>query len=579
MRATLVFLLMALSSPVLAASWSGVVVSGPQPLAGAKVAVFLVPLRPMDGCGKSASNTLFGTCLCPARREAFYQRARAGLASPPPVATTVSGADGAFSLELPGPGPFMATATSADGTLAATTVLEAGPGPQRVAVVPLVVTHVRVSGVSAGAVAYLVDVQTGDFARLLPGAGAGELVSPPLRAGLRTLLTLAPGALPRLDSMQDGRVQFTPPSDGPAPVTLSGPLSLQGHVTSEGRPVAGAEVVVDPGGCELKTRTNAKGEFTLPALVGPPSMSRVTARAPGQSATDYLLAGQPGTLALKRVAALEVTFVDPRGAPVPGLRLWGMSGVPSGLASPASDAKGRLVVKGLVEGQLELKVAPPWVLVSEPWVLVKGRTRAQVTVTRGVTLTGRVHDAQGTALAGVFVSATTSAADGGTHFTEGVRRNFVTDHQGTFSFDALLPGLYEVVATSPKHGPAKATVTAPGTLDLTLRTRTPGPVARSRRRRPFSRTPRRAAAAAEVGSWSPTQAGGEVAFLEGAGLLRAHAFLSTPRGPTATDGGASVNASVAPQRRVRPGSAAVTTPVTMKVLARGSPRRGRVSPT
>ncbi len=278
--------------------------------------------------------------------------------------------------------------------------------------------------------------------------GAGDLVSPPMRAGQRTLLTLAPGALPRLESMQDGRVQFAPPS--------------------EGRPVAGAEVVADPGGCELKTRTNAKGEFTLPALVGPPSMSRVTARAPGQSVTDSLLAGQPGTLALKRVAALEVTFVDPQGAPVPGLRLWGMSGVPSGLASPASDAKGRLVVEGLVEGQLELKVAPPWVLVSEPWVAVKGRTRAQVTVTRGVTLTGRVHDAKGDALAGVSVSATTSAADGGTHITAGVRRNFVTDHQGTFSFDALLPGLYEVVATSPKHGPAKATASAPGTLDLTL---------------------------------------------------------------------------------------------------------------
>lgn len=466
MRATLFLLLLALSSPALAASWSGVVLNGTQPLAGAKVAVFAVPLRPLDGCGKSASNTLFGTCLCPANREAFLRRARAGLASPPPVVTTVSGADGAFSLTLPGPGPFMATATSADGTLAATTVLEPGPGPQRVAVVPLVVTHARLSGVSAGAVAYLVDQQTGDFARLVQREG--ELVSPPLPAGQRTLLTLAPGALPRQDSMLDGRVQFAPPSDGPVPVELSGPLSLQGLVTSEGRPAAGAEVVADPGGCELKTRTNARGEFTLSALVGPTGMSRVTARAPGKSATGYLLAGRPGSLALQRVAALEITFVDPQGAPVPGLRLWGMSGVPSGLDSAASDAQGRLVVEGLVEGQLELKVAPPWLLSGDSWVLVKGRTRAQLTVTRGVTLTGRVHDAQGHALAGVFVSAVTSTVDGGTRFTEGARRNFVTDQQGTFSFDALVPGRYDVVATSPKHGPAQATVTAPGTLDLTL---------------------------------------------------------------------------------------------------------------
>jgi protocatechuate 3,4-dioxygenase beta subunit len=439
------------------------------PVSGARVNVFAPVQKSLAGCKGKSPTDLLGQCLCPSEREAFTSRAIAGLESTPPVASTTTAADGSFTLSVEGAGPFVTRVSSADGALAAT--ISNGAEAREIALQPAKTMRFKLSGVTAGAAAYLLDWSTGEVVRL--AAREGEWVSPPLPRGTPTLVVVAPGAVPSRQSIVDGHLAGMPGMREEVPtVTLSAPHTLRGVVTDLGTPLAGVEVVGDPETCAISTKTNASGEFSLPSPNNRPYLTVITARGRGKVATGFASVDRPAELALKPAARLELTFVDPKGAPVPGLDVW-VSGQDGSIRQhPPSDAQGRWTLDDLVDGTLQLRVNGAWVLMSDPNLQLKGVTKLRPVVARGVTLSGRVLDAKGKPVPGVDVSPffgdqlQTQVTDA---MKEVLRsQGHATDGQGAFELTALIPGDYEVLAKSPSFGEGTAMGTAPGRVEITL---------------------------------------------------------------------------------------------------------------
>lgn len=455
----------------LANSWSGVVLSGGKPVANARVEVFVTPAGPMAGCEGGKADDLLGTCTCPARQAAFTTRALAGLPSAVPVATTTSGADGAFTVTAGGTGRFALKATASDAALAAIVTLTTSP--VKVELTPTEVARVVVTGVSTGAVVSLLDPRTGEVARF--ATEGRTFVSPPLPAGSKTLLTVAPGAMPFAQGFFDGTVMGRFRAAGaPIDVTLSAPGQLRGVVVDGVRPAAGATVLVDPERCQLKAKTDADGRFSVPSPLSPPYLTTVIAQHQGKVANGTASTERFTQLLLQREAKLELTVVDPSGKPVPDVRVWVTGQQVPNLHTKTTDAMGRWALAGLTDGEANLHILERFVLLSSPRLVIKGATAVRVVVQPEVLVMGRVVDAQKRPLNGVTVSPffgealQESASD---DLKAQLRSSSArTDATGDFTLHGLIPGAYELVAKSEEFGEATAVVTAPGSVEVTLET-------------------------------------------------------------------------------------------------------------
>jgi protocatechuate 3,4-dioxygenase beta subunit len=104
--------------------------------------------------------------------------------------------------------------------------------------------------------------------------------------------------------------------------------------------------------------------------------------------------------------------------------------------------------------------------------LKAGVNRLRPVVARGSTLTGVVRDAKGKSVAGANVSvffADAMQPKVSEALKEALRMaGAVTDSQGQFKLEGLLPGEYEVVAKSLTSGEGTAQGSAPGALELRL---------------------------------------------------------------------------------------------------------------
>ena len=474
-RRILVVLCFLASASALAKPWSGRVTNDGKPASGVLVSVFARSTKPLLDCPPAATRKgdPLGTCLCPSERERFTQKALKGLPSAAPVASTTSGDDGTFSVNLDGEEPFFVQAFTADRALAAQGALT--DPPPEFALQPAAVAKLNITGIGTELAAYVVHQQTGEVARLTQDGA--EWISPPLSPGLRTLVVVGTGANPHREMMNDGRlfnrmVRFGQKENT---VTLSAPRTIHGVVTEKGRPVAGAELIADLETCALKTKSNARGEFSFPSPHSAPFLTTITARSGKSVATTSGSGERPVELALQPAARLELTFVDRQHKPVAGVEAW-LSGqdVPM-RPRTSSDAKGAWTFTDLVDSSAELHVEPPWVLTSDSKLAIKGTTRAQAAVVRGETLEGTVVDPQGQPVRGAQVSIffgdalQTDVNESMKNALRSVGRS--TDAKGRFTLPALIPGEYEVVVKNAL-GELSAPAKVPGNVSLTL---TPSP--------------------------------------------------------------------------------------------------------
>lgn len=194
--------------------------------------------------------------------------------------------------------------------------------------------------------------------------------------------------------------------------TLAADLAIvAGHVMdTEGRPIAGARVFLEPGleGTLRVVQTDSEGGFKFEDVL--PGMTGVFAHARGRAlngtsvrvaaadrVTDLrLVLAQPG------VTAGVVT--DERGDAVSGARITravilGDSGVgipfaklaSQGIAEPATDRRGRFAIDSLPNGMpIALKVAHPDYAQEGVGGIEAGDRTVAVTLTRGVLVTGTV---------------------------------------------------------------------------------------------------------------------------------------------------------------------------------------------
>ncbi len=222
---------------------------------------------------------------------------------------------------------------------------------------------------------------------------------------------LAPG-LYRLSGRLDHRcadLTLVMLYEGREPVELivSPGITLRVYVMDGDSPVAGARLLMVK---ELVGVTDEDGLAVVRGVGAQFQMFEVTAEGYSHAVLSMWLAPDPGgtierTATLTRGALLGGVVVDPEGALVPDatVRIWGESW--GGEAT--TDANGAWRVEAVAAGEYRL-IASSATYAPAPALAVEldGKApRADVTVgvTRGATLTGRVVDASGAAVARPFV--------------------------------------------------------------------------------------------------------------------------------------------------------------------------------
>jgi hypothetical protein len=217
---------------------------------------------------------------------------------------------------------------------------------------------------------------------------------------------LAPKRMERVDGTKPLRVRLTPGA------VLTG--TVRDGTTHE--PVAGAAVWVsvglgiaamdrwDPDAGRVATRTDARGRFKLEGVGAGATMVSATAPGLGRVIRPNVRPGTAVELFLMPGAAISGVVRDEAGKPVKGAVVRAM---PEGIGPflpPAerTDASGRFVVAGLEAGSYMVvaREGPRAPAVSAVRVEATGDAAADLTLTEGGFVTGRLVDAAGKPVAG-----------------------------------------------------------------------------------------------------------------------------------------------------------------------------------
>ncbi|MSR62218.1 MAG: sigma-70 family RNA polymerase sigma factor [Planctomycetes bacterium] len=293
------------------------------------------------------------------------------------------------------------------------------------------------------------------------------------------LAELAPGtALVMLDRGDGATIEVEAGAEAVAEIALERGFDAAGVVLDpSGQTVGGADVWLSfPHGSDdgfVVAQSSADGRFSVRSCVGGTIGARAPAFAP--SLLQSVRATEGAQLELELVlmgpgGEITGTVFDPEGSAVPSawvwagqLQLWQVSAVPVGGAQALTglralgqetrtDAEGRYRVRGLAPGACPLVVrAEGFGLArAEAQILEGGSTTFDVHLAPGVTLEGRVVDAQGLPLeAELRVDRGDMERALGSHTS--------TDANGVFVLAELAPGEFEVLAES-KHRRARATL-------------------------------------------------------------------------------------------------------------------------
>ncbi|MCX5670215.1 MAG: carboxypeptidase-like regulatory domain-containing protein [Planctomycetota bacterium] len=261
------------------------------------------------------------------------------------------------------------------------------------------------------------------------------------------------------------------------PLKLPEGAGVAGTVTDpDGKPVAGAAVNLSLGyQAGLRTVTDAGGRFKIagvpPALrqAGPARPPPITLSvAPTETNAGLLGASAP----LKDLAAGKTTQVDlklgaggamtgvvkgPDGKPVPGCQVIAFQRMGPGGYSATSGGRtgrdGRFTVPHVPPGNWALSVIPParaglmLHAVPEKAVAAGKIETADVTLQNGGVVVGRVATTKGAPVSGAHVRLDVGR-DGGLPYMPGMdnqnRYVALTDRDGAFRFEGLLPGTHKI---------------------------------------------------------------------------------------------------------------------------------------
>jgi len=248
---------------------------------------------------------------------------------------------------------------------------------------------------------------------------------------------------------------------GPMPkmsfeVDPEGQLLLEGQVLDEqDHPVAGAEVRLSSVPART-TKTDTDGSFSFDKLLG--RTYSVNARAGdkiGRAVAKVTASGgDPVVIRLRQGATLTVTVTDAATQkPIAKARVMRLdTGDESDEAT--TDGAGQAVLHGVDEGWVSVAATAPGY---GPGTSSKGlgsdkQATLDIALTKGPSVSGRVVDEQGQAIAGARVWAmdAANAWEGGA----GERLAETTAKDGSFTIPALAPGSYTLFAKDESHAPA-----------------------------------------------------------------------------------------------------------------------------
>ncbi len=231
-----------------------------------------------------------------------------------------------------------------------------------------------------------------------------------------------------------------------------GSLQLEGQVIdADDHPVKGALVAI-AANPPRTTQTQDDGSFTFDGLVGRPYT--VIARAPGGIAgpvTAKLTAkSDPIVLKLRAAAKLTVT-VTAGGKPLDGATVE-LRGIDE---QREVTRNGIAVVKPVAPGGYQVAAWADGMARTFQWIQIgSGDAEIKLSLASGASVTGRVVDDHGTAVAGAHVrySGVSDWSQQGSDRLDGA----ISGANGSFKLDALPAGTFRFLASHPERAPGSS---------------------------------------------------------------------------------------------------------------------------
>lgn len=323
-----------------------------------------------------------------------------------------------------------------------------------------------------------------DSGHPLASTGDDGLAAVPVRGGGRQV-----GVETSDGRDASGRVVPAPPEEGPQSFSLPGLHSIAGRVVdAETREAIDGAVVWPESRGWQAVAVDRAGGFVLSGPLG--SRMRIATRATGYLAPRSWVAelvddGRPGpTLALSPAAGIAGRVVDPAGNGIPearvsvelkppssGMMVIRIGGGDMPLASTVTDERGRfrltpvdpdnaylvqVEAEGYADGRVEVAGLEPR----------RVKDDVRIELAPGVSAVGRVTDEDGAALSDATVTLTAAPEAGG---SGGMHRRMImagggdedgpqaiTGDDGSFRFDGLQAGTFDLEARRSGYAPAKA---------------------------------------------------------------------------------------------------------------------------
>lgn len=238
-----------------------------------------------------------------------------------------------------------------------------------------------------------------------------------------------------------------------SPDELGGPLRLDGQLIDEaGAPVGDALVAIstEP---PRTTRSQADGSFAFDKLIP----RHFTLHAQGGDlvgAMRYRLTStsDPAIVRMRRGTRVLVRVLDEAGAPIAGAEVRAPLMYLEEVAEEVrTGADGKATLRGLGNlpwGAIRASAAgyAPSSTNAFPDVSERGETSVQITLRRGVAVSGAVRDEKGSPVAGAKIYCSSMNPS-----RQGVSLDATSDAEGAFRFPAIAAGEYTLSARHPAY--------------------------------------------------------------------------------------------------------------------------------
>jgi len=249
-----------------------------------------------------------------------------------------------------------------------------------------------------------------------------------------------------------------PETRGERRIPLAKGGTARGRVVApDGAPIGGATVETSP--AERRATTDEEGKFRLEDL--DPGTWLLRATAPERVASEWReVAIEAGSetgeivFALLDGLAIEGRVRDDAGVPLVGAGVFATTIVTADGWVAETTEEGRFRIPGLPAGTFDLEARLEGHLPARRTGVRAGETEVEIVLPRAAAIRGRVVDEVDRPVSSFRVEV---ERDLGTYAVEPPRSAEFEHPEGRFAFEALVPGLYHLRASSTSDGDAVAT--------------------------------------------------------------------------------------------------------------------------